>query len=115
MTFKNYVCVICAQDFTRKYSAYRHNRLLHQERGKIVRTLEYIIGRVNGEYLSADPEVFRRNNRRLNTDSKFGNFPFINVAHDRSDSQSSESMQHKELQSNRNRYDGSSHINPLEQ
>ena len=49
MTFKNYVCTICAQEFTRKYSALRHNRTLHQGRANIVRVLEYIVGRIRGE------------------------------------------------------------------
>jgi hypothetical protein len=110
MTFKNYVCVTCAQDFTRKYSADRHNRLLHQERGKIVRTLEYIIGRVTGEYGLADPIGFRR--KRHSTD---GNFPFTNVAHNRSDSENSENVQRKEFVSNENPYNEPVEASPAEQ
>lgn len=115
MTFKNYVCVLCAQDFTRRYSANRHNRILHQERSKIVRTLEYIIGRVTGEYVSADPLVFRRTNSRRPTDAILGNFPFINVAHNRSDSHSSEYMQRKEYILNQNPYIESARTHPADQ
>jgi hypothetical protein len=83
---------MCAQDFTRKYSAYRHNRDLHQGRGNIVRTLEYVIGRVSGDYPTADPKTFRKNRAH----SPYGNIgkpQFVNVAHDRSYSQSSQTLQ----------------------
>lgn len=92
MSHKNYVCVTCAQDFTRKYSALRHNRVLHQEQGKIVRTLEYIIGRVSGEYLSADPILFKRKNRQAPAGGTPYNFPFRTVAHSSSDSHSYENI-----------------------
>ena len=87
MSFKNYVCVTCGQDFTRNYSAIRHNRLLHQQTGKIVRTLEYIIGRVNGVYLPADPILFRRKRREHTANDGRSNFPFVRVAHDSDGSQ----------------------------
>jgi hypothetical protein len=98
MSYKNYVCAMCAQDFTRKYSAYRHNRVLHQGGGKIVRTLEYILGRVTGEYLSADPILFRRKNRQIFTHGSPGTFPFA-VAHDRADSQNYGNMQQRQYKS----------------
>jgi hypothetical protein len=82
MSFKNYVCVTCAQDFTRKYTAYRHNRLLHQDHGKIVRTLEYIIGRVTGIYSSADPVSFKKKRREQITGGASNSFRFTTVAHD---------------------------------
>jgi hypothetical protein len=47
----NYVCAICGQDFTRRCSANRHNNHFHLGNGIIVRTLEYIIGRINGQFL----------------------------------------------------------------
>jgi hypothetical protein len=107
MSFKNYVCVTCAQDFTRKYSAYRHNRVLHQERGKIVRTLEYVIGRVTGEYSSVDPILFRRKNRQGTASSSHGNFPFIAIAHSSPDSQSNESIGQEESKSSKQSQDKS--------
>ncbi len=107
MGFKNYVCVTCAQDFTRKYSAYRHNRILHQERGRIVRTLEYVIGRVTGEYSSADPLLFRRKNRQRTAKGSPGNFPFISIAHSSPDSQSYENKGQKEYKSSNQSHDGS--------
>lgn len=79
---KNYVCVACGQDFTRRYSANRHNRHLHQEGSQIVRILEYIIGRTTGEYSPADPALFRRKRRERTTTDSRTRFPFANVAHD---------------------------------
>jgi hypothetical protein len=46
----NYVCATCGQDFTRICSANRHNNRFHFGNGIIVRTLEYIIGRINGQF-----------------------------------------------------------------
>jgi hypothetical protein len=57
---QNYVCTICAQDFTRKTSANRHNTNLHQGRAVIVTFVEYIVGRVSGIYQAADPRQDRR-------------------------------------------------------
>jgi hypothetical protein len=51
---------MCAQDFTRKTSANRHNTNLHQGRAVIVRFVEYIVGRVSGIYQAADPRQYRR-------------------------------------------------------
>ncbi|HZA42496.1 MAG TPA: hypothetical protein VE504_01855 [Nitrososphaeraceae archaeon] len=83
MSFKNYICVTCAQDFTRKYSAYRHNHVLHQDHGKVVRTLEYMIGRVTGDYIPADPVSFKRERRQRITGGGTSNgFPFTSIAHD---------------------------------
>lgn len=107
MSFKNYVCVTCAQDFTRKYSAYRHSRILHQGRGRIVRTLEYVIGRVTGEYSSADPILFRRKNRQRTAIGSPGNFPFIAIAHNSLDSQSYENMGQTEYKSSKQSHDES--------
>ncbi|HEX6028014.1 MAG TPA: hypothetical protein VFY64_03135 [Nitrososphaeraceae archaeon] len=47
----NYVCATCGEDFTRRYSANRHNNRFHFGNGIFVRTLEYIIGRINGQFL----------------------------------------------------------------
>jgi len=45
----DYVCTMCAQDFTRKTSANRHNTNLHEGRAVIVRFVEYIVGRERKE------------------------------------------------------------------
>lgn len=103
MGSKNYVCVTCGQDFSRKYSAYRHNHHLHQEGGKIVRTLEYIIGRTTGEYSAADPVLFRRKRGEQTPDSRIS-FPFANVAHNSEYSRQSDTTQHKSYESNRDLY-----------
>jgi hypothetical protein len=50
MSKMNYVCATCGQDFTRRCSANRHNNHFHFGNGIIVRTLEYIIGRINGQF-----------------------------------------------------------------
>jgi hypothetical protein len=51
MSKMNYVCATCGQDFTRRCSANRHNNHFHFGNGIIVRVLEYIIGRINGQFL----------------------------------------------------------------
>jgi len=61
---QNYVCTICAQGFTRKTSANRHNTDLHQGRAVIVRFVEYVVGRVNRIYQAADPRQYRRKTRK---------------------------------------------------
>ncbi len=58
----NYVCATCGQDFTRRCSANRHNNRFHFGNGIIVRTLEYIIGRINGQFLPPP-----NNNNNLST------------------------------------------------
>lgn len=60
MVNNDYVCTMCAQDFTRKSSANRHNTNLHQGRAVIVRFVEYIVGRVSGIYQATDPRQYRR-------------------------------------------------------
>ena len=98
MGSKNYVCVTCGQDFTRKYSAYRHNSDLHEGGSKIVRTLEYIIGRITGEYFAADPIAFRKNRKKQATTSDLSNFPFANVAHDSENSHRNDTTQNDTTQ-----------------
>ena len=61
---KLWVCATCSQDFTRKYSAQRHLRTLHGGKGDIVRTLDYIVGRMEGKYIRADPMSYRRKYRQ---------------------------------------------------
>lgn len=57
----SYVCVTCSQGFTRKSSGNRHNLNIHSGKGCIVRFLDYIVGRVKGNYVAADPLSFRKN------------------------------------------------------
>lgn len=85
------MCVTCAQDFTRKYSAYRHNRYFHQGRSNIVGTLEYVVGRVAGVYPSADPKAFRKDRTR-SAHGNIDNSSSVSVAHDLSYSQSSQNL-----------------------
>jgi hypothetical protein len=58
------VCSICAQDFTRKYNANRHNQNIHFGKAEIVRFLEYLVGRVSGKYQPGDPLVYKNKNRK---------------------------------------------------
>jgi hypothetical protein len=51
MSKVNWVCATCGQDFTRRYSANRHNNHFHFGNGIIVRLVEYVIGRINGQFL----------------------------------------------------------------
>jgi hypothetical protein len=55
-----YVCVTCAQTFTRGSSARRHNSKLHFSQGIIVQMLEYIIGRSCGHFLPPNQLSNRR-------------------------------------------------------
>ena len=45
-----WACSMCGQGFTRKRSANRHNLNLHSGQALVIRTMEYIIGRVNGTF-----------------------------------------------------------------
>jgi hypothetical protein len=60
----NYVCATCGQDFRRRCSANRHNNHFHFGNGIIVRTLEYIIGRINGQF--PPPSSSANNNNSSN-------------------------------------------------
>jgi hypothetical protein len=44
------MCVTCGQDSTRRCSANRHNNHFHYGNGIIVRFLEYVLGRTNGQF-----------------------------------------------------------------
>jgi hypothetical protein len=59
-----WICAICSQGFTRKPSAKRHNDNLHSSGAKVVRPIEYMIGRLNGKFpVPHDPLSYRRNNK----------------------------------------------------
>jgi hypothetical protein len=60
----NYVCTICTQDFTRRYSANRHNLSFHPEQRSIVRVLDYLVGTAGGRYPRPNPLVHPRHRRR---------------------------------------------------
>ena len=57
-------CTTCSQGFSRKGSGLRHISTLHQGQGKLVSTIDYMIGRIEGKYFPAEPLSYRRNNRR---------------------------------------------------
>ncbi|MFZ0512887.1 MAG: hypothetical protein WAM14_14870 [Candidatus Nitrosopolaris sp.] len=64
-----YVCATCAEHFTRRYSAKRHNLTIHNGRGEIVPLLEYLVGRSSGRYQASHPSWYRSSERRVH---KFG-------------------------------------------
>jgi hypothetical protein len=64
MSEKKWVCTTCSEGFTRRYSADRHIRNLHSGLAKKVRLIDYIVGRVSGEYFPADPSIYRGNKKR---------------------------------------------------
>jgi hypothetical protein len=65
----NYVCTICSEHFTRKYSAIRHNLAIHNGGAEIVTLVEYVVGRKSGRYQATHPFWYRRNGKRTH---KFG-------------------------------------------
>jgi hypothetical protein len=60
MSRPNYVCTICSEHFTRKYSAYRHNSNFHGSRSEIVPYIEYMVGRSSRRYLASHPSWHRK-------------------------------------------------------
>ncbi len=52
MSKPQWICLICAEDFTRKSSGRRHmnNSSIHSKKPNIVRYIDYIIGRIKGDY-----------------------------------------------------------------
>jgi hypothetical protein len=77
----NYVCATCGQDFTRRSSANRHNNRFHFGNGIIVRTLEYIIGRINGQFLPLPSSANNNSSNRIikkwwHSNSNYDNSPF---------------------------------------
>src|SRR5205085_505060 len=57
-----WVCATCAEHFTRKYSASRHNNNLHFGGGLIVTLLDYIVGRASHQYMPRDPRTRKNHN-----------------------------------------------------
>ena len=56
----NYVCTVCSQHFTRKYSGQRHNFNIHRGRSEIVPYIEYMVGRSSGRYVASHPSWFHK-------------------------------------------------------
>ena len=97
MGSKIWFCALCSEGFTRKYSANRHNQNLHQGQGKIVRMIDYIIGRLASKFNPGDPLTYRSRYKKIDlsfarSDIKAFSFPLdsnISVAHDISQRDSS--------------------------
>ena len=62
----------CAQNFTSRYSENRHNRNLHDGKGIIVRILDYVVGRLSGQFLSNDQLAYRRKRENEKNQSLYG-------------------------------------------
>jgi hypothetical protein len=60
MVRPNYVCTVCSEHFTRKYSGKRHNFNIHDGRSEIVPFIEYMAGRSSGQYLASHPSWYRK-------------------------------------------------------
>ena len=56
----NYVCTICSQTFTRKWRGMVHRDNIHAGAADIVRLIDYMVGRTNGQYLPGDPSLYRK-------------------------------------------------------
>ena len=56
----SYVCTVCSEHFTRRYSANRHNTNLHSGRSEIVPFIEYMAGRSSGKYIASHPSWYRK-------------------------------------------------------
>lgn len=102
MGSKTWVCVLCSQDFTRKYSASRHSRDLHRGTGKIVRMIDYVIGRIAGEYKPGNPLTHRSGYMKHDStfphsNAKGFNFPSASIAHDSSQGVSSNTLPHNKV------------------
>jgi hypothetical protein len=61
----SYVCTVCSEYFTRKYSAKRHNQNLHNGAAEIVRLIDYLAGRGSGQYTPNNPFWYKRNNHNI--------------------------------------------------
>jgi hypothetical protein len=64
MSKPQWICAVCAEDFTRKSSAKRHmnNVNIHRKKPLIVRYVDYIIARIKGDY--PQPIITERLQRR---------------------------------------------------
>lgn len=64
MSEKRWICATCSEGFTRSYSADRHIRNLHSGLAKKVRVIDYIVGRISGEFSPADSSFYRHANEQ---------------------------------------------------
>ena len=67
----NYVCTNCTQNFTRKYTANRHNIKFHSGKASVVRLLEYLMGTTTGQYPGPDPLVHPRYRSKSNYQGEY--------------------------------------------
>jgi hypothetical protein len=67
-----HVCATCAEHFTRRYSATRHNLSIHNGRGEIVPLLEYLVGRYSGRYPASNPFWYSGRRSKKNRIYDFG-------------------------------------------
>jgi hypothetical protein len=74
-----HVCATCAEHFTRRYSARRHNLTVHNGRGEIVPLLEYLVGKSSGRYHASHPSWYRGSENRVH---KFGHATVADYAGD---------------------------------
>ena len=58
----SYVCTVCSEHFTRKYSGRRHNQNLHNGAADIVGLIDYLAGRSSGQYTPDNPFWHKRAN-----------------------------------------------------
>ena len=70
MSRPNYVCTVCSEHFTRKYSANRHDSNVHGDRSEIVPYIEYMVGRSSGRYLASHPS-WHRKQRQLQVNQSY--------------------------------------------
>ena len=62
----SYICTVCSEHCTRKYSGKRHNQNLHNGAARIVRLIDYLAGRSSGQYTANNPFWFKSNNQLHN-------------------------------------------------
>ena len=60
----NYVCATCSETFTRKASGLRHNLNMHLGTADVVRLIDYLLGRISGQYMPSGPADFRLTKRQ---------------------------------------------------
>jgi hypothetical protein len=65
----SYVCTLCSEHFTRKYSANRHNHNLHKGAAEIVRLIDYLAGRSLRQHTPNNPFWYKRSNSYHNIGS----------------------------------------------
>jgi hypothetical protein len=92
-----HVCATCAEHFTRRYSATRHNLTIHSNRGEIVSLLEYLVGRSSGRYRPSHPSLYRRRRREKR------NHPFVHATAVAADSMG-DPFRHRGLQGQYHHY-----------